>query len=237
MTGGIWNGCHRQGIPLAWWRRAILIGIAILADPLGMSSPGFGGKQWALLIVGILAVVCAASGRGQLVASCSAVALIGLMAVVANRDFARWVILRDRPDGMGPNRRHLNAALALAEVTTPEATIGVFSAGVMPYYQADRRDSLRQILMSHGCRQITVMLAILPGQQVRSGVQSREMTFVAVLLVGRSHLVPGSPVEAGIQGSPVVSSKGRRSGAVGSSRWSKSVKACCVPIRGAAATK
>lgn len=68
----------------------------------------------------------------------TAVLLTALPLVWADWPFRDEVALREPPSLTLFNRRHVVTALALLEIARPSATVGVFSAGVVPYYSGLR---------------------------------------------------------------------------------------------------
>ena len=56
----------------------------------------------------------------------------------ANRSFVREIIGIAEPYSVGDNRNNVNIAVAIREITTDDATIGVFWAGAIPYYSGRR---------------------------------------------------------------------------------------------------
>ncbi len=60
--------------------------------------------------------------------------LTALALVSFNLDFLPEVIFRVRPYTVAENIEMVNRAIAISEVTTPEASVGVFYAGAIPYY-------------------------------------------------------------------------------------------------------
>jgi hypothetical protein len=63
---------------------------------------------------------------------------IGLLALmgmlVANAFFLPEIVFYDRPFYVSANQHNVNTALALQEITTPDATVGLLWAGAIPYY-------------------------------------------------------------------------------------------------------
>ena len=58
-----------------------------------------------------------------------------LGAIVSANYAFRWEIsLRGRPFLVDGNERNVNVSLALLDLTTPDATVGVFWAGSIPYF-------------------------------------------------------------------------------------------------------
>jgi len=69
----------------------------------------------------------------------SQVSLIVLMGVlVANAYFLPEALFLDRPFYVSANQHNVNIAVALSEVTTPEASAGILWAGAIPYF-SDRK--------------------------------------------------------------------------------------------------
>ncbi len=64
-------------------------------------------------------------------------AIVAAGVLHINLDFLPEIVFRDPPFDHWHNRRNVNWAVALNAITTPGATVGVFSAGSLPYY-ADR---------------------------------------------------------------------------------------------------
>jgi len=64
------------------------------------------------------------------------IVLIGLL--VANAYFLPEAIFLDRPFYVSANEHNVNIAVALREITSPEATVGILWAGAIPYF-AERR--------------------------------------------------------------------------------------------------
>jgi len=60
------------------------------------------------------------------------VVLTGL--IVANWSFARDIVFRTLPFQTAANERNVNTAIAIRELTTKEATVGVTWAGALPYF-------------------------------------------------------------------------------------------------------
>lgn len=81
-------------------------------------SPGVSVSRWAGPIVGVL--------------------LVGAAFVSLNWRFRQEVTLQVGPYQADNNAENVNTAIALRTLTTPDATVGIFWAGTIPYY-ADRR--------------------------------------------------------------------------------------------------
>lgn len=62
--------------------------------------------------------------------------LLGML--VANSYFLPEVLFRERPFYVSANQHNVNIAIALREVTSPDASLGLLWAGAIPYY-ADRK--------------------------------------------------------------------------------------------------
>ncbi len=60
------------------------------------------------------------------------VAFMGML--VANTFFLPEIVFYDRPFYVSANEHNVNTALALQEITTPDATAGVLWAGALPYF-------------------------------------------------------------------------------------------------------
>jgi len=109
-------------------------GLALTADRLGISDPGLGDEQRALLFVAPLAVACGLTCWRHALVRSGVLLLIVLAGLYADRQFADTWMLWERPPQVGPNQRNVNIALALSRVTTENASVGVFWAGTIPYY-------------------------------------------------------------------------------------------------------
>jgi len=69
----------------------------------------------------------------------SQVCIIGLLGVlVANAYFLPEALFVDRPFYVSANEHNVNIAIALRQITTPNATAGIFWAGAIPYF-AERK--------------------------------------------------------------------------------------------------
>jgi hypothetical protein len=65
----------------------------------------------------------------------SQVSLILLLGIfVANAYFLPEALFLERPFYVSANQHNVNIALALSQVTTPDATLGIFWAGAIPYF-------------------------------------------------------------------------------------------------------
>lgn len=63
----------------------------------------------------------------------AALAIVLALGLWQNKAFLPWLILKDTP-GRRVNIHFLETALALDDLLKPGASVGVFSAGVLPYY-------------------------------------------------------------------------------------------------------
>lgn len=106
-----------------------------------------GGDPWAywrimspvmplLFILLVLAVleICNTLPFSRPVKIFLMVALVLLGIVSANRTFWPEIMLKVKPLYVSANHDHINIALAINASTKPDATIGVLTAGVIPYF-------------------------------------------------------------------------------------------------------
>jgi len=77
--------------------------------------------------------------RGQTIFTGYVVSMVALILLLsANIFFMPEMLFLVRPHEAEKNEYHVNTALALNQLTTSEATIGVTSAGIVPYYVDNR---------------------------------------------------------------------------------------------------
>lgn len=122
---------------------AILIAVALLADPLGLGKErGLGEKAIIAVALGLLLVFVGSQRMlGQLLTSGSKWLGLGALFVTAailisivDRRFLPQMTFSERPFQVGDNESNVNIAIALDQITSPEASIGVVWAGSIPYY-------------------------------------------------------------------------------------------------------
>ncbi len=65
--------------------------------------------------------------------SIAVVAFVAMLSLWHNKDFYPWMTLKDTP-GRKLNLHFIETAIALNDVLMPGASVGVFSAGALPYY-------------------------------------------------------------------------------------------------------
>jgi hypothetical protein len=94
------------------------------------------------------------------------IVLIGLLVV--NAYFLPEALFLDRPFYVSANEHNVNIAVALREVTTPEATAGILWAGAIPYF-AERRGI---DFLGKSDRYIAHLAADLSGKVSANGVKS-----------------------------------------------------------------
>ena len=94
------------------------------------------------------------------------IVLIGLLVV--NAYFLPEALFLDRPFYVSANEHNVNIAVALREVTTPEATVGILWAGAIPYF-AERRGI---DFLGKSDRYIAHLAADLSGKVSANGVKS-----------------------------------------------------------------
>jgi hypothetical protein len=109
-----------------------LVLAGILADYLRPGSPGFGTVQLALVAAGVLLGLTALGARQPGPTTISAV--LFFLLVHLNDRFLPEALFLELPYKAEANRNHVNAALSLLEITSPDASVGVFHAGIIPYY-------------------------------------------------------------------------------------------------------
>ena len=113
---------------------AILILGSLLADFVPSGSSGFGFAQRYLLVGGILLAFAATIIREQPVSHLVAFSLVLLLTEGLNHSFLQEAVLFRLPDGVEKHRDHVNASLSINQFTTEDASVGVFWAGIIPYY-------------------------------------------------------------------------------------------------------
>jgi hypothetical protein len=125
---------------------ALLCLLAVAADSVGLSGPGFGEEQAILLATGLGLLAfhginrwtrrgLPGPGAGL---GLGAAALIAVALVSANQPFLREMTFRSLASDIEFNEWRIRVAQALMEVTSEHATLGVASAGFIPYY-AERK--------------------------------------------------------------------------------------------------
>ena len=109
------------GDPWSYWR---LVSPAV---PLLLTSAAFG------------AIAIFRPRGGDMRSACRrAVLLCAIALALADAAFMREILFISRPFGVSRNELEVNTAIALAQLTSADATVGVFFAGAIPYY-LDRR--------------------------------------------------------------------------------------------------
>lgn len=109
-----------------------LVLAGILADYLRPGSPGFGTVQLALVAAGVPLGLTALGALRPVTAATSGIMFFLLVSV--NSRFIPEAVFLELPYKAEANRNHVNAALSILRLTTEEATVGVFHAGIIPYY-------------------------------------------------------------------------------------------------------
>jgi hypothetical protein len=110
---------------------AILVLAGIFADYVRPGSPGFGLVQLCLVMGGVLLGLAALGTlRADMVAACAMI----LLLINLNSRFLTEALFRELPYKAEANRNHVNAALTILQFTTEDASVGVFHAGIIPYY-------------------------------------------------------------------------------------------------------
>jgi uncharacterized membrane protein len=112
----------------------LLVAGALLVDPIGVSDPGYGQKQRGMLLVGPLAIAWGLLGRRRALISLCVLLVAGSAGIYVNRGYLDDWMLRRRAMQVQENELNVNTALAIAQVTTEDASVGVFWAGTIPYY-------------------------------------------------------------------------------------------------------
>jgi hypothetical protein len=111
-----------------------LVLAGVFADYVRSGSPGFGRTQLYMIIAGaIIAIAAIRPSRTWLRRTAAAGALLFLLLSVNSR-FLEETVFLELPYKAEPNRNHVNAALTILQFTTEEASVGVFQAGIIPYY-------------------------------------------------------------------------------------------------------
>jgi hypothetical protein len=123
-------------------------GFAALGLAIGASliAAGAGPLDWGLtprlravaLIAGLAAALAVGLARRSGRTGLATTAVVLAATVIANVRFAPQITLSRTPARVGPNPDHVATALALDELLTPEATIGVLWAGTIPYFAGRR---------------------------------------------------------------------------------------------------
>lgn len=111
---------------------AVLILTGLLIDYVRPGSPGFGLAQLGLVVAGLSLGLAALGGVRPSVAA--GFALVYLALVNLNGRFLPEAMFLEAPYKTEANRNHVNAALSILRFTTEDASVGVFHAGIIPYY-------------------------------------------------------------------------------------------------------
>ena len=112
----------------------ILVVGGLLADVVRSGSSGFGFAQRYILGGGILLAFAATIMREQPVRHLVGFGVALSVLVSLNRAFLQEAVLFRLADGVEKHRDHVNVSLSINEFTTDDASVGVFWAGVIPYY-------------------------------------------------------------------------------------------------------
>jgi hypothetical protein len=113
---------------------ALLVLAGVFADALRPGSPGFGHTQLLLVAVGSVIALAAFRPRAALGAPSLGLYVLALLVLGANRRFLPEALFLDLPYKADANRNHVNAALMIDRYTTADASVGVFHAGIIPYF-------------------------------------------------------------------------------------------------------
>ena len=106
----------------------------VFADYLRPGSPGFGRTQLYLVAGGAILAAVALRPRGMWRGRTVAMAVLFLLLASVNSRFLGEAFFFELPYKADPNRNHVNAALSILQFTTQDASVGVFQAGIIPYY-------------------------------------------------------------------------------------------------------
>jgi len=112
----------------------ILVVGGLLADIVRSGSSGFGFAQRYLLGGGILLAFAATIMREQPIRHLVGFGVALSVLVSLNRAFLQEAVLFRLADGVEKHRDHVNVSLSINEFTTEAASVGVFWAGIIPYY-------------------------------------------------------------------------------------------------------
>jgi hypothetical protein len=124
------------GDPWLYWRMlAPFVPLALVLIVVGVAA----GFAWVAQRLGVpldeLRSKRPAIGLMRGLAAC---AVLGFVLLDINSAFADEIAFRERPYLVDSNVMAVNTGLVLAEITTPEATVGVLWAGAAPYYSGRR---------------------------------------------------------------------------------------------------
>jgi hypothetical protein len=108
------------GDPWPYWR--------IMAPAIPLSASVAAHTIWAILSPRVV------SRSERVVLHAGRIAVLGLLLLTLNWRFLREAAFDHRPYGWEANVANRNVALALSEVTSSGASVGVFWAGSIPYY-------------------------------------------------------------------------------------------------------
>ena len=135
------KGISRTAISYAFMAIGVLFIVLIsLAEISGVGKAGFGYTQLLFLIVAVLFVLFSwligAAGKDFSRRTHLVFFSIGTAAVMifANLRFIPQMVFYAPPYQASSNSANINTAVAINAVTEPDASIGVFWAGTMPYY-------------------------------------------------------------------------------------------------------
>jgi hypothetical protein len=129
----------RTGVLVA----ALLIVGSLAVDPLGLGAPGFGREQKLLLVSGIILLLALLARRLHLLggkgaripAAGAAVAILFVGGLVlADARFLSEVFFRTLPFDVEWNAQRVAHAIAITELTSQSAQLGVAAAGTIPFY-------------------------------------------------------------------------------------------------------
>jgi len=141
LDNPILKGISRSTISYLFMAIGILfIALISIAELTGVGKAGFGYTQLLFLIVAVVFVLFSwmigAAGKAYSFRTHQIFFTIGIVAVLvfANLRFLPQMIFYAPPYQSPSNRANINKAVALNAVTGPDASVGVFWAGALPYY-------------------------------------------------------------------------------------------------------
>ncbi len=131
---------RRVGGSLLFFAGLGLLIFSMLPKVFGLGKSGFGLVQQTgalvavfLVVIGILISVPSTQKKEREVHR-TFIAVLLISYLMMNYRFLDQVFFQKKPYQANSNLSNVNAALALNELTTDEATVGVFWAGALPYY-------------------------------------------------------------------------------------------------------
>jgi hypothetical protein len=112
-------------------------------DLIGLSGSGFGEEQRALFLLGVVLLILASVQmvrKGSHIESSHraeqsiTLGIFFVAILIANGRFLSGLTIKGSPLLVDDNKLNVNRAIAINELTTEHATIGVTAAGVLPYF-------------------------------------------------------------------------------------------------------